>query len=686
MTLKSFLAPKSIALIGASNNKKKLGWQILSNLKAGGFRGKIYPVNLKEKNIAGLRAYSSIKDIKTRVDLAVIVIPAAFVISEVKNCAARRIKNIIIISSGFAEVGAEGKIREEELKGLIAKYKLNLLGPNCLGLISSASRLNLTFARAKVKSGGLAFISQSGAIGSAALDWLYNKNIGFSYFISLGNKVGLKENDFFEFLAKDKNTRFIVAYLEEIEEGGRLMEIVSRLAKRKPVAILKAGKTKTGAQAALSHTGSLAGSYGAVATGLERAGAMNISNLEEMFSLIKIWQEQTKSENGDLYIVSNAGGPLVMTADLLEENNLALGKFSPELTGKIKRGLPEVPNPVNPLDILGDAGAERYEKALKIILGEKNAYNLLVLLTPQTSTEAEATAKVIGRLGKKYPDKLICTSFIGGESLAKARKILRQDNIVNFSYPEQAVKILGKFLNYQIKIKNLKPYTQKHKNTLLRQGFEGQAKTQKRFLKDEQMDYLKSFRLLKKYKIPAAKTIVIENKNNLKKLKYPIVLKMVGPEIIHKTDKNDLVLNIVNAKQAEKAFKSFKAKGENYCVAQEMVKDGLEIILGFKRDKYFGPIIMVGTGGIYTEVWQDIALEVDDVDYARALEMIKKLKIYPILRGARGQAGYDIKNLAKAIVKVASLARENPEIKEVDINPLFIKREGAVAADARIIV
>ncbi|MFA4941522.1 MAG: acetate--CoA ligase family protein [Patescibacteria group bacterium] len=672
MNIKNFLEPKGIAIIGASKAKEKIGWQILSNLIDGEYKGKIFPINLKEKEIAGLSVYQNVKAVKEKIDLAVIVIPADFVAAEVANCGEKGIKNIIIISSGFAEVGEEGKKREEKIKELAEKYNLNILGPNCLGVISSPAKLDLTFAQAKAREGNLAFISQSGAIGSAVLDWIQDKNIGFSHFVSLGNQAVMKENDFFEFFLKDKKTDFVLAYLEEMEDGEKFMEIVSRLAKVKPVAVLKAGKSQAGREAALSHTGSLAASAQSVEAGLRRAGAISLSALDDLFNLLTLWQRKTKYNNSDLFMVSNAGGPLVIAMDSLEENKLALGKFSASLEKSLKKKMPSLAGVHNPFDILGDAGADRYEKSLEEILAEKYVSNLLILLTPQTATEVEKTAEIIARLGKKYPEKMICTSFIGGEAVGKVKNILAEGKIANFSYPEQALSALGRFLNYQAQAAKVKPFNMRRQTAVLKKQ------------ENKQEDYLESFRFLEKYKIPFVKTLAIKTESDLKKLKYPIALKIVGPKIIHKTE-NSLVLNLKNSEEAAAAWKNLKADAGNYIIAQEMNMGGAEIIVGFKRDLHFGPILMVGAGGIYAEVWQDVQLEVEDLTRERALAMIKKLKIYPVLAGARGQESSDIFALADVIVNVARLARENLDIKELDINPIFVKKKGVVAVDARII-
>lgn len=674
MKIDSFLNPKSIAIIGASNDRKKIGAQVLDNLQRGGFKGKIYPVNLKEKKIAGLKAFGSVNELKNKVDLAVIVIPAPLVAAEVKKCAGAGIKNIVIISAGFAETGGEGAGREEEIKTLAARHKLNILGPNCLGLMNASARLNLTFARAENRGGGVAMLTQSGAIGSAVLDWAGEKNFGFSKFVSLGNKAVLDENDFFDQLAADRETKLVVAYLEEIKDGRRFMEKVSRLAKIKPIAVLKAGSTDAGARAALSHTGSLAGSHEAVLAGLKRSGAIILESLEEVFDLMALAQKGIWPGSGGLYIISNAGGPVVLLSDQAGRLGLEFGDFSAGTAKQLAAKLPPAVRVANPLDIIGDADAVRYEAAIDTVLKDDKVGSLLVILTPQSSTEAEKTADMIVRLSTKHKKKLICASFLGGRAVDRAAEILKKGAVANFAFPEQAIGILSKIAAYQSAVKKLKPYRQPKRKLTAEK-------------KNRQLDYLAALGLLKKYKIPVIRTDRIKRSADLKNLAYPIALKVVGPGINHKTDQGAIKLDLNNEVEAAKAFKNFSRllRGKkNYCLAQPMGK-GIEMILGFKRDAAFGPVIMVGLGGIYAEIFKDVALAAGGLDRAAAGELPKNLQSYKILAGARGRK-FDLASLTGAILGVARLADEHPEIFELDINPLFLKEKGAQAADVRIII
>lgn len=661
MSLKNFFNPKSVAVVGASNDKAKIGRQVLDNLIAGGFKGKIFPINLKEKRIAELNAYAGLEILPKKeysTLLVVIAIPMPFVLVEIKKCAKLGIKNIVIITAGFKEAGGEGKLAEEEISIIAAKYHLNILGPNCLGLINTWSKLNASFGSADTNTGNIALLSQSGAIGSAALDWLKVKDFNFGYFISLGNKAVLDENQVIEYLASDSRIDLIVAYLEEIKDGQKFMSLISRLVKRKPVAILKAGQSAAGGQLALSHTGSLAGSNAAIEAGIKRSGAIWLENLEELFNLLLIFRKKSCCDNQsqELYVMTNAGGVAVLTVDEISRQNVPFGRS---------------------WDLLGDANGAKYEEGLKVMLSDKKINNLLVLLTPQTSTEPLKTAEAIIKMAKKYPHKLIMTSFVGGEAVAAARDLLEKNNIPTFEYPEEAVRSFKKLVNYKKSLKTVRPYK------MLK------TKVKKPIV---DMDYLKSMAVLREYNIPTVKTVKYDS-IKAKSYKYPVVLKLVGPDFLHKSDKNAVIVNIKDEATLkktvallEKQNKKVLTDKRNYFIVQEQASHFQEIIMGFKRDASFGPLMMIGLGGIYTEVFKEVKLAISDLDLKSALDKIAELKIYPILNGARGQKKYDIKSLAKIFVNLSRLANEHPEIKEFDINPLFVFADGCLAADVRIII
>lgn len=686
MKLEKFLNPKYVAVIGASSNKNKVGRRVFDNVfqtKKGG----VFPVNLKGGKISGARVYQDISflPIKKWSDLLVIiVIPAKGVLSEILKCASLGIKNVVIISAGFKEADSLGAEMEREIRDVSEKNKMNILGPNCLGFINDQNLLNATFSKYEIKkdvkrNNNIAFLSQSGAIGSAVLDWINNKNIGLSYFISLGNKVSLKENDFLKFLAKDKKTDLIIAYLEEISNGAEFLEVVSNISKIKPVAILKSGRTVIGKEMAMSHTGSLAGSYQITLTALKRAGAIVLENIDEIYNLMRLIKSPVKDLSGRLAVVSNAGGPAVLAADESCENNLPLAKFSSESIIKLKKILPSFAHIKNPLDILGDADPLRYEKSLEIILSDKNISSVMVLLTPQSMTDVEKTSEVISRIKNRYKNKLIATCFLGGSDVERGRKILDQNLIPNFDSLEDGLKILSKFFNYlenKNKIKTFKSL-----------GF---------YKKDVSSSspimwhYLDSFSYLKRGGVNTVSSYELTI-NNIEKIKYPIVIKYTGPDFIHKSDDRAIFLNVEKPLDAKNILADFdkkiiqkKISSANTIIYQPQIKADFELILGLKRDPVFGPIILLGVGGIYTEIYNDISLEFPDLDRERAMRMIKKLKFYPMLNGARGGKKINFELLIKTILNFAKLIQKSDDILEIDINPLMVDDKKVVAVDIRI--
>lgn len=687
MKLEKFLNPKYIAVIGASSDKTKVGRRVFDNIISTKKQG-IFPINLKEGNISGFKAYSDISNIplkKWSELLVIIVIPAKGVVFEVQKCAKLGIKNIIIISAGFKEIGQLGAKMEEEIRVISQKNKMNILGPNCLGFINDKNGLNVTFSNYNIdkkveRNNNIAFLSQSGAIGSAVLDWINDKNIGLSYFVSLGNKISLEENDFLKFLSQDKKADLIIAYLEEISCGPEFLKIISQLSKVKPVAILKSGRTSSGREMALSHTGSLAGSFEITLVALKRAGAIILENIDEIYNLMNLIKSPVKDLSGGLAIISNAGGPAVLSADEAFENKLNLVNFSSNTVSKLKKILPKFAHLKNPLDILGDADPNRYEKTLNIVLADKNISSVLILLTPQSMTEVEKTAEIICRVKNKFKNKLITTCFLGGTEVSKGKKILTQYFVPNFDSLEDAIGILAKFLNYIAQRKKIKEFLP-DKNIEIKNYKDTGA---------VMWHYLDSFSFLKKGQIDVVSCQELSFEK-LDKIKYPIVIKFTGPDFIHKSDEQAVFLNVSERSEAEKIMEIFNKKimqkkisSANTIVFQAQLDIKRELILGLKRDPVFGPIILLGAGGIYAEIYSDVVLELADLDKTRAMEMIKKLKFYPVLMGARGQKKANIKLLVETIIKFAKLIKSNQDISEIDINPLLIDDKKVVAVDVRI--
>lgn len=684
----NFLNPKAIAIVGASAKVEKIGHQIVKNIIFSGFSGAIYPVNPRGGRILGKKVFSDLESLpikNKKTTLIVLAVPADISLLEARRAGQLGFKNLVIISAGFKESGLVGKKREEELLIIANKYRLRILGPNCLGFINQSASLNLTFARSlPIKTGrrsGIAFISQSGALGSAILDRAIAQKMSFELFVSLGNKSILTENNFLLTALNDKSIKAVFLYLEEISQGPLFINIVSRLALKKPVFILKSGRSDLGRRSALSHTGSLAGSEQAVEIAIKRAGAIRLDSLDDLWRTIDLFRPSHlsgKKENS-LVLVSNAGGPAVLSADLIASLGFDLPSLGSDLCDQLKRKIPSLVNCNNPLDILGDADPARYKKALELILQTGKYSHLLLILTAQTATNPLAVAKDIARLSKKYPHCQIFTSFIGGHSLAPALDYLLSCGIANFPTPEEALRAWHKINLYQNIRAGLKKYPLQPIQT---EDFSGQPVL---------LDYLSSLRILRSYNIDTVKTVRLSESARLN-LRFPLVLKAVGPYFNHKSDKRAVILNIKNpaelrvAKRSlEKGFRQELAKQENYLIIQEMLSLGQEVIIGFKRDVSFGPILMVGLGGIYAEFLKDVQFSLIDIDFKGALALLKKLKIYPAWQGARGQHSLDIKSLARALVSLARLAKERPDIIELDINPVFLGRNGLKAADVRII-
>ncbi|MCK9439069.1 MAG: acetate--CoA ligase family protein [Patescibacteria group bacterium] len=687
MKLNNFLNPKQVAILGASSDKKKIGRIILDNVLLNK-KVKIFPINLKEKKIAGVKTYSDLsllplEDFSQL--LLVISIPARFVLDEIIKASKLGVKNVIIISAGFKEIGLEGAEMEKKISEIAKQKKMNILGPNCLGFININNNHNVSFSDyspdKKIKrQNNVAFLSQSGAIGSAVLNWLENKNIGLSCFVSLGNKSNLNENDFFEFFYQDKRTDLIIAYLEEISEGDRFLEIVSKISQIKPVAILKAGRTTAGSEMAMSHTGSLAGSNQAAITALKRSGTIILENISQIYNLMRLIKEPLSLSSDNLAIISNAGGPTVLASDEVFENGLNLNNFSSKTIKDLKNNLPKFAHIKNPLDILGDADSLRYKNNLEIVLKDPKISAVLVLLTLQSMTDVDNIALAISALKNKYKNKLICTCFLGGRGLSGAKKILADNLIANFDSVEEAISVLAKVLKYYSKRKEIKIYkkTFKSKKDLIS--------------KNEVLDYVDSFKLFKKQSLNVIKTEKIDY-NNFKKIKYPAVIKFVGPDFIHKSDRGAIFLNVKNFLEAKtvldkinKDIKTKKISNKNYAVYQPMTAYNFELILGLKRDPVFGPLIMFGLGGIYAEIYKDVSFELSDLNRARAIKMVEGIKAFEILNGARGRQAMDFNKLVDIILKLAKIVNENPEFNEIDLNPLLVTDKEIKIADIRIVV
>ncbi|AEA48012.1 acetate--CoA ligase family protein [Archaeoglobus veneficus] len=648
--------PRSVAVVGATPKEGKVGNAILKNLKK--FRGKVYAVNPSYSEILGFPCYPSLLDAPD-VDLAVIAIPAASVLEVVEQCGKKGVKNVVVISAGFEEAGREGAKLEARLVEICRKYGIKLVGPNCLGIINCHNGLNATFSSSTPKPGNIAFLSQSGAFVLAVIEYFNAVGLGFSKIVSLGNKAVLDESDFMEMLADDRHTDVIMLYLEGIENGRKFMEVARKLSKVKPVIALKSGKTDAGARAASSHTGSIAGSYEACAAAFRQSGVINASSSEELFDFARLLAKY-QDVDGDVAIVTNSGGPGVMAADAVEEANLRLASFSKETIDSLKSTLPPEANFYNPVDVLGDADAERFIRALECVAADEQVGSIIAILAPTARIDFEKASLF-------RTEKPVVTCFMGWS---------RSD----FFDPVRAVKALSALYRY-VRIKERK----ERSGRTYEFDIEAIRKA---------MEKRMPFEILKACGIPAPRYGVVRTADEAVKIAdsigYPVAMKVLSPEIVHKTDVGCVKLD-VEREEVRRAFIEIVTRAEmlgdvriDGVLIQQMIKGGKEVIVGMKRDPSFGPMLMFGLGGIYVEVFRDVTFRIAPVTENDAYEMIREVKSYRLLRGVRGEKPCDIDSIADVILKMSQLSIEIPQIMEMEINPLKVFEDGCYALDFKI--
>lgn len=691
--LNNFFNPKSVAIIGASHDSKKLGFQILSNIIVSGFRGKVIPVNPNAKYIKGIKSYPSVLNIPGKVDLAIIVIPKNIVPAAVKECGVKGIKSLIIITAGFGETGNEGEKQEKEILEIAEKYNIRIIGPNCLGIIDTFTPINASFAESGLPlKKNLAVISQSGAMCSAILDWASKNCVGFSKFISLGNKKDVDEVDLFKLLSNDKNSKVVLGYFEGINKGKKFIKEASVLTKKKPTIAIKAGVSEEGAKAASSHTGSLATDAKIIDAAFSKAGIIQVSSLQDLFDLAEAFSVLPLPKNNKVTILSNAGGPAVLATDALSSSDLSLARLSSNSNVKLRAFLPEAASIRNPIDIIGDADAKRFKCALDILLADKNVSSLIVILTPQTSTEIEETAKAIVKAGKKYK-KPIITSFIGGRAIEKGVHILEKGNIPNLEFPERAVYVLDKLFWYKkhrdssYNVNNKKI----NRDIKIENIFKRVKKEGRKNLND-----LETKKIIKSIGIDASRSFFAKSLHEAKKaalkLGFPVVMKIVSSDILHKTEYGLVKTGLSAHSDVEKAYKEIIKNAKKHkikysgVIVYETIQEGTEVIIGVKKDKVFGHVIMFGLGGIYVELLKDTTFSILPITDKEALNMIMSIKGEEILTGFRGQKAVNVKKIKEALIKISNLVTSFPEISELDINPLRVDSKKVVALDIKITI
>ncbi|MGC9454331.1 MAG: acetate--CoA ligase alpha subunit [Phycisphaerae bacterium] len=697
MSLEGFFDPKSVAVVGASRQKGKVGHEIVVNLVRGDFAGEVYPVNPKADEVEGLRCYPDLKSIETPPDLAVISIPAKLVSGVIRECGQVGCKNAIVITAGFKETGKEGRKLEEDLVQTARRAGVRIIGPNCLGILVPGKGLNASFGGDLPATGSIGYLSQSGALLTAILDAAKASGIGFSMLVSIGNKADVDELDMLEAFRDHDETKVIAGYLESVGDGKSFIRLAEEISHRKPILLLKAGGTSAGAKAASSHTGSMAGSETAYEVVFQRAGIVRCDSIKMQFDLAQAFAYQPLPKGKKVAIVTNAGGAGIMATDAVERKELSFAKFSDETVSKLKENLPPAANTSNPVDILGDAMADRYEFAIDAVLDDEDVDVVLVLLTPQAMTDCEGSARAAVAASKRHGDKPVLACFLGGEKVAESVRILREGGVPPYDSPENAVQTIKAMHDYvrwrsrPKRVVKLFPVNRhkaekvitRHLREGIREIGESEAKA-----------------VLEAYGFVTPKgaiaTTAEQAANVAGQLGYPVVMKIWSPDITHKTDVGGVRIGLESAQEVRDAFDLMmyrvpqKAPDADILgvLVQEQVTSGKEVILGMHRDPNFGPLLMFGMGGTMVEVLQDVSFHLAPLTPEEAREMLARTRTYQLLQGVRGEEGVDIDVVAEGLRRVSQLVTEFPQIDEMDINPYVVGPEGTtpVAVDARMSV
>jgi len=681
--------PESVAVIGANNVKGSVPFDIFNNILKDDFKGMLFPVSPREKSICSVKTYKYLTDIPDDVDMGVLVFPSSVANLAMEQCGQKGIKSMIIISAGFREVGGKGIEREKMVQDIADKYGISYIGPNCLGVINTdpVCHFNASFARKMPRQGPIAFLSQSGALCTAVLDYAESKNIGFSKFVSFGNKGDVDEVDLINYLKDDPLTKVILVYLEEVTDGPALMEAASNVIKEtgKAVLVLKSGRTEEGASAASSHTGSLAGSDDICDAAFKQAGIIRCDDIEQMFNYATAlaWRQTPKGRR--TAIITNAGGPGVLATDMAITKGLELAKFSEETTAILKKALPATANIKNPVDVIGDARADRYDAAINAIVADENVDSIGVILTPQSMTDIDEIAEGIIKDAEHF-DKPLYTSFMGEADVRSGILKLLEHKIPHYILPEdmcRSLAVTSKFNETVQRLNNASPPPAPKTDEACKAAFKTLADQGRTSLTEiEAIDILENSGLpLPQHKLVADKK---DLKPALKDFKFPIVMKIMSHDIQHKTDCGGVKLSIQDAVEAEKAWDSIMKSVKKVhpeadidgILVEEMVESGKEVIIGVKRDPSFGPVIMFGMGGIYVELYKDVIFRVAPLSEADCDHMINGIKASKLLKGYRGSTPVDLEALKKTMLAVSDLAMSVPEISELDINPLILYPEG----------
>lgn len=686
-----FLSPASIAVVGASSEPTKVGGAIFQNLITQGYAGNVYPVNAKHSEVLGKKAYKSVNELPETPELVVIVTPAATVESVAKECAAKKVRHLVVISAGFGEMNtSEGHAMEEALMKICRESGMTLLGPNCLGMLRPSIGMNASFGKELPLKGNVALLSQSGALAVAMMDASKELHLGFSSVISLGNKALLDESTALQMMGEDPETKVIGFYLESLKNGHSFLEAAREIGKRKRIVLLKAGVSQQGAKAAASHTGALAGSDAAIDALCKEAGIARAHNADEFLDLLRVYSMQPPLATERIAVVTNAGGPGILATDAAELAKLDLVHLEEPGRTMLKGKLPTAASVGNPIDVLGDAGEDRYLSAIEAAARDPQVDGLCVILTPQMMTPVEEVARTVANEKKTRPLLAVTTSFFGSDSVQGAIKILAEAGIPNFSSPERAIRALGA----------LKPMhrddddfdtpkmdaTRQAKAKSVLQGKTGAL---------SEDDVRALFAL---YELPVPKASLAQNPDEAvsmaTQIGFPVAMKVSSPQILHKTEVGGVRIGVKNADEARRCYEeiliaSKQHKPDAYLrgvMVQEMLPAGSEFIVGAVKDPSLGHVVMTGLGGIYTELFRDTSFRIAPVSERDAYGMLEELRSWKLLTGLRGKAQSNIPSLAQTVERISMLVRECPEITELDLNPVIVDEQGTKIADAKVVL
>jgi len=697
--LEPFFRPRNVAVIGATEAAGSVGRTILRNLISSPFGGTVFPVNPKRASVMGIKAYPSIAEVPAQVDLAVIVTPSSSVPGIIAECSSAAVKASVIISAGFKELGAPGIELERQVLVEARKTGMRIIGPNCLGVMSPTTGLNATFARDMARVGNVAFVSESGALLTAILDWSLREQVGFSGFVSTGSMLDVGWGDLIDYFGSDPRTKAILLYMEAIGDARSFLSAAREVALSKPIIVIKAGRCEAAAKAAASHTGALAGSDEVLDAAFRRCGVLRVNTIGELFNMAGILAKQPRPRGPGLTIVTNAGGPAVLATDALIEGGGKLVALSSETLANLDAVLPPAWSHANPIDVLGDAGPERYVQALEIAARDPNSDGLLVILTPQDMTDATLTAEALRKYGR-LSGKPLLASWMGGATVAAGSDILNRSDIPTFDYPDSAASAFCYMWRYTHNLQALYETPTASDDAriqpLLAERVVSEARQASRTLLDE----YESKRLLSAYGIPTVETrvatVVDDAVRAARELGYPVVLKLYSRTITHKTDVGGVKLDLHSDAEVQAAFTAIRTKvgelvGDAHfqgVTVQPMARlaDAYELIVGCTSDPQFGPVLLFGFGGQLVEVFKDRALALPPLNATLARRLIEQTKIYTALKGVRGRPPVDLAQLEQVLVRFSRLVVEHPWIREIDINPLLASPSGVLALDARVVL